>query len=65
MIDVFVYVDSDWKHSDYPSGISYFDPKRNVVCILGMTYFGELKKETLTLAWASVLGMVMLHVMEG
>lgn len=51
--DIYVYADSKWSHPDYPGGLSYFDPEHNVVCILGMTYFGELKKGTLTLAWAT------------
>lgn len=51
--DIYVYADSEWSHPDYPGGLAYFDPVHNVACILGMTYFGELKKGTLTLAWAS------------
>lgn len=51
--DIYVYCDSTWTHPDYPDGLAYFDPLHNVACILGMTYFGELKKGTLTLAWAS------------
>lgn len=51
--DIYVYADSQWSHPDFPGGLSYFDPIHNVACILGMTYFGELKKGTLTLAWAT------------
>lgn len=51
--DIYVYADSEWSHPDYPHGLAYFDPIHNVACILGMTYFGELKKGTLTLAWAT------------
>lgn len=51
--DIYVYCDSDWSHPDFPDGLSYFDPKANVICVLGMSYFGELKKGTLTLAWAT------------
>lgn len=51
--DIYIYADSTWSHPDYPGGLAYFDPQHNVACILGMTYFGELKKGTLTLAWAS------------
>ncbi len=61
--DIYVYCDSDWRHPDFPDGLSYFDPKANVICVLGMSYFGELKKGTLTLAWASAyrLGYVPCH----
>ena len=49
--DIFIYTDPDWRHPDYPLGIAYFEPDKNVACILGMQYFGEFKKGTLTLAW--------------
>lgn len=61
--DIYVYFDSEWQHPEYPLGLSYFDPLHNVVCILGMHYFGELKKGTLTLAWATAYrhGFVSCH----
>lgn len=51
--DLYLYSDPDWQHPDYPLGLALFDPKRNVAAILGLRYFGELKKATLTLAWAT------------
>lgn len=51
--DIYIYGDPDWRHPDYPAGLAYFDPDRNVACILGMQYFGEFKKGTLTLAWGT------------
>ncbi|UJF14799.1 phosphoenolpyruvate carboxykinase (ATP) [Jeotgalibaca sp. MA1X17-3] len=51
--DIYIYADPDWTHPDYPMGLAYFEPDRNVACILGMQYFGEFKKGTLTLAWAT------------
>lgn len=51
--DIFVYCDPDWKHKDYPNGLAYFDVIHNTAIILGLQYFGELKKGTLTLAWAT------------
>ena len=51
--DIYVFFDPEWSHPVYPDGLAYFDVKQNVVCILGLRYFGELKKGTLTLAWAS------------
>lgn len=50
--DIFVFSDPDWTHPDYPYGLTFFDPKNNCAAILGMRYFGEHKKGTLTLAWA-------------
>ena len=49
--DIFVYSDPDWSHPDHPMGLTFFDPDNNCAAILGMKYFGEHKKGTLTLAW--------------
>lgn len=49
--DIFVFFDPKWSHPDYPDGLAYFDTNHNCVAILGLNYFGELKKATLTLAW--------------
>ena len=49
--DIFLYSDPTWHHPDYPYGLAYFDPQANVAVVLGLQYFGELKKATLTLAW--------------
>lgn len=51
--DIYIYTDPDWRHPDYPNGVAYFEPDRNVAAILGMQYFGEFKKGTLTLAWGT------------
>ncbi|MBT1247592.1 MULTISPECIES: phosphoenolpyruvate carboxykinase (ATP) [unclassified Thermosipho (in: thermotogales)] len=50
--DIYVFVDPDWKHPDFPLGLAIFDSEHNCSAILGMRYFGELKKGTLTLAWS-------------
>ncbi len=49
--DIYVFSDPDWSHPDFPYGLTFFDPEHNCACILGMRYFGEHKKGTLTLAW--------------
>ncbi|MFZ2263769.1 MAG: phosphoenolpyruvate carboxykinase (ATP), partial [Trichococcus flocculiformis] len=51
--DIYIYTDPDWRHPDYPLGVAVFEPDKNVACILGMQYFGEFKKGTLTLAWGT------------
>ncbi len=56
----------EWKNTKYPEFgdmLAIFDPYENVVFNLGMRYFGELKKGTLTLAWTSGmrLGQVACH----
>ncbi len=50
--DIYVLSDPDWSHPDFPYGLTLFDPEHNCAAILGMRYFGEHKKGTLTLAWA-------------
>ena len=49
--DIFVYTDPYWTHPDFPLGLAFFSPEQNCAAILGMRYFGEFKKGTLTLAW--------------
>lgn len=49
--DIFLFADPDWSHPDFPQGLALFDPDHNVAAILGLRYFGEFKKATLTLAW--------------
>ncbi len=50
--DIFVFADPDWHSDEYPNGLAYFDPEHNCACILGLKYFGEYKKGTLTLYWS-------------
>lgn len=49
--DIFILSDPDFVHPKFPDGLAYFDPEHNCACLLGMRYFGEHKKGTLTLAW--------------
>lgn len=51
--DIYLFSDPDWTHPDYPYGLTFFDPEHNCAAILGMRYFGEHKKGTLTLAWCA------------
>lgn len=51
--DIYVFSDPEWTHPDFPYGLTFFDPKHNCAAILGMRYFGEHKKGTLTLAWGA------------
>ena len=51
--DVYIFSDPDWKHPDFPMGLAIFDPLHNAAAILGMRYFGEFKKGTLTLGWGT------------
>ncbi|KRN89082.1 phosphoenolpyruvate carboxykinase (ATP) [Ligilactobacillus ceti] len=50
--DIYLYMDPYWSHPDYPNGLVIFDAPHNSAAILGLRYFGEIKKATLTMAWA-------------
>jgi phosphoenolpyruvate carboxykinase (ATP) len=50
--DIYIFTDPDWSHSDFPGGLALFDPKNNCAALLGLRYFGEFKKGTLTLGWS-------------
>lgn len=54
--DIYIFSDPQWKGTDKtdvcdPKCLAYFTPESNCAAILGMRYFGEHKKGTLTLAW--------------
>ncbi|MEJ5257245.1 MAG: phosphoenolpyruvate carboxykinase (ATP) [Fervidobacterium sp.] len=50
--DIYIFTDPDWTHPDFPGGLALFDPKNNCAALLGLRYFGEFKKGTLTLGWS-------------
>lgn len=60
--DIYIFSDPQWNGSDRPGVdlsclsdpkcLCYFNTDQNVACILGMRYFGEHKKGTLTMVWA-------------
>ena len=49
--DILVIADPEWAHPDFKNGLVIIDEKQNCIAILGLRYFGERKKGTLTLAW--------------
>lgn len=55
--DIYIFSDPQWKGTTQEdvcdkNCLAYFSPENNCAAILGMKYFGEHKKGTLTLAWA-------------
>ncbi len=55
--DIYIFSDPQWTGTDQtdicdPHCLSYFNTNTNCAAILGMKYFGEHKKGTLTIAWA-------------
>ena len=61
--DIYIYSDPDYVVPGHPGGLAIFDPAHNCAMILGMRYFGEHKKGTLTLVWslANRYGYVACH----
>lgn len=49
--DILVFADPEWSNPDFPNGLVIIDEAQNCIAILGLRYFGERKKGTLTLAW--------------
>lgn len=50
--DIFLYSDPDEVALDFTSGLSLFDHTHNCAALVGLRYFGEHKKATLTMAWS-------------
>lgn len=50
--DIYIFSNPQWSHPDHPMGLTFFDTAHNCAALLGMRYFGEHKKGTLTIGWA-------------
>lgn len=55
--DIYIFSDPQWKGTDQTDVcegkcVSYFNTETNCAALLGMKYFGEHKKGTLTVSWA-------------
>ncbi len=50
--DIYIFSNPQWKHPEHSLGLTYFNTTTNCAALLGMRYFGEHKKGTLTIAWA-------------
>ncbi|MGI6071932.1 MAG: phosphoenolpyruvate carboxykinase (ATP) [Lachnospiraceae bacterium] len=50
--DIYIFSAPQWSHPEHPLGLTYFNAEQNCAALLGMRYFGEHKKGTLTIAWA-------------
>ena len=50
--DIYIFSNPQWSHAEHPLGLTYFNTTTNCAALLGMRYFGEHKKGTLTIAWA-------------
>lgn len=61
--DIYIYSDPDYVVEGHPGGLALFEPDHNCAMLLGLRYFGEHKKGTLTLGWsiANRYGYVACH----
>lgn len=50
--DIYLYSDPDEIALDFDNGLSLFDHNHNCGALMGLKYFGEHKKATLTMAWS-------------
>lgn len=50
-LDIMVLADPEWQDERFPDGLVIIDEDQNCAALLGLRYFGERKKGTLTLAW--------------
>ena len=49
--EIMVVADPEWQDERFPDGLVIIDEDENCAALLGLRYFGERKKGTLTLAW--------------
>ncbi len=53
--DLLMLFDPDWCHHDYKQGLVIIDRESKTIFVLGMPYFGEIKKGFLTLVWHTAI----------
>jgi phosphoenolpyruvate carboxykinase (ATP) len=53
--DMLLVYDPDWCHPEYPEGLVIIDRVSKAIFVLGLPYFGEVKKGLLTLIWHAAI----------
>ncbi|MDA8163703.1 MAG: phosphoenolpyruvate carboxykinase (ATP) [Desulfobacteraceae bacterium] len=53
--DLLMIYDPDWRHPDYEKGLVIIDREAKTAFVLGLPYFGEIKKGFLTLVWHTAI----------
>lgn len=53
--DLLMVYDPDWRHSEFESGLVIIDRDSKTIFVLGLPYFGEIKKGFLTLIWHTAI----------
>ncbi|MEW6218501.1 MAG: phosphoenolpyruvate carboxykinase (ATP) [Thermodesulfobacteriota bacterium] len=53
--DILMVYDPDWRHPDHDRGLVIIDKDSRAIFVLGLAYFGEIKKGFLTLIWHTAI----------
>jgi len=53
--DLLMVYDPDWHHPEYDKGLVVIDREAKTIFVLGLPYFGEIKKGFLTLIWHAAI----------
>ncbi|NTV13760.1 MAG: phosphoenolpyruvate carboxykinase (ATP) [Desulfobulbaceae bacterium] len=53
--DMLLVYDPDWQHPEHPEGLVIIDRAAKAIFVLGLPYFGEVKKGLLTLIWQTAI----------
>lgn len=53
--DMLLVYDPDWHHPEFPDGLVIIDRNSKSIFVLGLPYFGEVKKGLLTLIWQTAI----------
>lgn len=53
--ELLMIYDPDWRHPDHEKGLVIIDRQAKTIFVLGLPYFGEIKKGFLTLIWQTAI----------
>jgi phosphoenolpyruvate carboxykinase (ATP) len=53
--DLLMVYDPDWRHAEHDQGLVIIDRDSKTIFVLGLPYFGEIKKGFLTLIWHTAI----------
>jgi len=53
--DMLLIYDPEWHHPDHEGGLVIIDRESKTIFVLGLAYFGEIKKGLLTLVWHAAI----------
>lgn len=53
--DILMIYDPEWRHPEHERGLVLIDKESKTIFVLGLAYFGEIKKGFLTLIWHTAI----------